>query len=412
MTRLAQAIIILCVLTNRAAFSASLPSCDAARRLPCPDTAPVGEYLKCLDQKKALFSSCKASMQNQLEAKRKAILDTIDNAAREAGAEVDGELGEVQFHLSELERINRENEARFKELGQRLAQFIEDFEGEVRPRVQQFAESYRVLSDKINAASVSSKPEDRVELQQIGVELEELSQEESNFLAVAGSRVMLLRGEIEYFSENYRLAMQSHKQFLEEKGYGGIAFDTSDYMNLARRADQSLIQALQALAERRQQLSDRIQMATTTLIEMYVNKKTKEVMDDARHMKSAAEFLAQVNAAIKKAFVDSSLKQSGVPLYQAKYQSIIEFIQFAAVCETQVKAVWMQEGCSFALQKLTAAKQTLKQMPSNMQLSIQLALAKAPRLGASAEIVKGALVQKDLARASRLHDELVKEAFR
>lgn len=399
------------MLAPGAASASATAQCQQARQMQCPATETVGKYLNCMDQKIALFRSCKATMDRALNAKRQAVLDTIDNAAREEGLELETDLNQVQSHLSELERINRENEPEFKELGQRLAAFLADFQGEIKPEVQQFAERYKEMGAAINAASVSSQPEDRVKLQELEVNLEQLAQEQSNYMTQALSRVALIRGEIDYFTESYRLAVQSHQHFLEEKGYAGLVFETEKYRQLVQRGEKNLIAAQLVLADRHKQLFERIRIATQTLIELYVQKKTREVMNDARHMHSASEFLAQVNRSIKQAFSGSTASHKGLPLFATKHEGMIAFIQFATICETQVKAVWMKEGCSFGLEKLAAARQALKQMPSNMQLGLQMVLSKAPQAEAAAALIRESLAKKDLARATVLYDALVREMF-
>ncbi len=388
-------------------------ACAQAREVQCPEGSTVGEYIRCLDRKIALFQSCRTQMDRHLKIKRQALLDSIDRSANEEGLEIDEDLSQVQYHLTEMQRINRENQARFTELGKRLVEFVADFEEVLKPRIRIYGERYKEMSIEINAASSSSRPEDRVELQRLEVQLDRLAVEQSNYMAAASSRVQLVRGEIQYFTDAYRVAVQSHSQFLEARGYGNLALDPADYLQLVIRGEKNLVSASQLLRERHKELADRIRIATHTLIELYVNNKTQAIMNEARHLQSASEFLAQINAAIKKSFVDSKASQKGLALFAKKYQAMTAFIQFAAICETEIKTkdTWMTEGCSFAVQKLDAARNSIKQMPSNMKLGLNMVLAKAPNQSSRVDSIQDSLAKNDVARATVLYDQLLLEVF-
>ncbi|RYZ84375.1 MAG: hypothetical protein EOP04_18125 [Proteobacteria bacterium] len=213
-----------------------------------------------------------------------------------------------------------------------------------------------------------------------------------------------------YFTADYLAEVREHKEYLTSKGYVDLVFETDSYVQLLSKADNSLSAAMNSINLSREKVSDRILVTTNSLVDQYVLKKTKKVMDDVNHMRASSDFLAQVNSMINMAFVESTVTSKGVPLFSRKYETLNKFISFAAICDTQVKSSWMKTGCSFASEKLVAAKKSLKQMPSNMQIGLSLVASK-PEVSAQAEDVRNALKANDLGKATLIYDTMMKGVF-
>ncbi len=390
-----------------------IASCNDGKNLLCPKTGNFGTYYDCLNRKKTLLDSCLSGMKLQIKNSQDKITAKVDAAARAENQNLDQAQNTLQYHLGAIEQINQDNSLRFETLRTRFASFTSEFEKDFKPNVAAYQAEYAQFAKDINAVIDANRYEDRPELQRIEVRLDNAYTNHMTQVITMRSKIILIREEFKFFTEDYRNRVIPHSSYLAQHGYQGLIFDLSQYLDLLLRGDQNVIQAADVLSNARDTLRARIDTTTRDLIDQYVLNKTKKIIDDTNHMLAATAFLKQVNDSIKKAFVDfKSQSIQGVPLFSDRYKAMLNFIEFAKICESSSQSPWMKPGCSFATEKLISARSTLKQMPSNMQLGMMLIAAKA---GASRkqslDQVKILITQQNIGQAVLVYDQLAKEVF-
>jgi hypothetical protein len=405
-------LMVLLLSLSSPSFAAEVPaSCNAAQALNCPEVdVTVNTFLECTDRKLALIASCRGEMRKNIQAAQNEILNSIDSKAAEVTNGQDADLALLDLHLNALKKINDENLQRFNLIGRRFSSFVKEFETEVKPTIAAYADSYTIFAEEINKVTQANNYEGRLALQATEVDLQSTYNNQMIYIASVRSKLILVREEMLYFSADYLAQTKLHKEYLSSQGYEDLVFETEPYVDLLTKADNSLVAAIASINSARGKISDRILITTNSLVDQYVLKKTKKVMDDVNHLRASSDFLAQVNGMIRMAFVESTATAKGVPLFSKKYESLNKFISFAAICDTQVKSSWMTTGCSFASEKRVAAKKSLNQMPSNMQIGLSL-IASKPEVSAQAEDVQHALKANDLGKATLIYDTMMKGVF-
>ncbi|MBC7531600.1 MAG: hypothetical protein H7318_08480 [Oligoflexus sp.] len=406
--------LIVSAALSSGAFAAEIPvECAQGKAIFCSEDGTAGEYLDCADRKLSLIKICRQKMKDTLKGLQKQVIDYIDDAAGEVTSDQERKLAEIDSHLTALSAINEENQERFRKIGERFAGFVKEFETEMKPTLSSYPPVYQDFAAAINKVTVGNNYDERLTLQKDEVGIQKAYSEHMNYLSSVRSKISLIRNELSFFTSEYLRETQVHKPFLADRGYQDLIFDTEPYIQLLNKADNSVLRMMDEVNLARDQLGQRITITTNSLVEQYVLKKTKKTIDDVNHMRASSNFLAQVNERSKNAFVDSGgLSINGLPLFTERYKALKTFINFASICQTEVKSSWMVTGCSFALEKLDAAKKSIKQMPSNMQIGLSIAGSKSSSSAVQSDSIKSALKASDLGQAVVMYDAMIKEVFR
>ncbi|MFW7381990.1 MAG: hypothetical protein ACOH5I_24505 [Oligoflexus sp.] len=389
---------------------AQVSECEALKVI-CDDDMALNDLKLCLEAKLRDVRKCSSYLKTNIYTDQKSILNMLDDKSRVALDQFEIELNELYSTLLRIEQINSENNKEISELADRFSVFIKIYEGEVKPKLNEFELIQIQLNNKVNESlelDLDSKVQALINLKH------EMLSDYANIQSIAGQTIFALstiRENTIFFSSKYNTDIDSFRNYLASKNLLNVLFTTDKINEPLNQIEVHLTTWLKAASVRHNRNLQIVEGFIENLIDQKAKSISESMLKDYYNSLSSLKFSGEVAAKTREAFVESTKEMSstGLPLLQRQYSAMKDFLEFSEICRLNANPKWMESGCINLKRKEVIAKRWLAQLPNELDQNLGFMEEAVDRHGVNKiNSAKKALASGDLYLATEIYDEILK----
>ncbi len=286
------------------------------------------------------------NQQRMVEQKTNAIQEASE-AIRKKVLEVDAQKGplvnalaDVRIKIGEMKTIVEQTKGRLVALQPTYKSIVTEYKA--------YRATEADVSARLKAFSESASQADLQALGTVKTAFAEFERQEASIPNAFLDHAIAFRAQLVAVQGNFDRQMQPYMSFASSHGIRIPALVTSSLNSVGNMLGYCESRRA-TVAESVARLVDGMRARTDALIELEVDRSTRDTLANARMLDASRQFLDLANTRIKDLWAETATSPSlKYPFLAAKYDRMETFLQFESACSQAAIASssWMKTGCN------------------------------------------------------------------